>query len=132
MKDVYENCPVIGDTVKVTIDRPPGSCHPEYPDMYYPINYGYVEGIPAPDGEEQDAYVLGVDHPAAEITGKIIAVIHRYDDAEEKWVVAPEGETFSAEEIREQVAFQEQYFHSEIRMEQDLGWGDRDGNAEYL
>lgn len=28
--------------------------------MYYPINYGYIEGITAPDGEEQDVYILGV------------------------------------------------------------------------
>ena len=26
--------------------------------MYYPINYGYIEGVMAPDGEEQDAYIL--------------------------------------------------------------------------
>ena len=52
---------VIGKTVTVTVDRPLGSYHPEHRDMYYPINYGYVEGIIAPDGEEQDAYILGVD-----------------------------------------------------------------------
>ena len=46
---------VIGRTVTVTVDRPLGSYHPEHKDMYYPINYGYVEGIMAPDGEEQDA-----------------------------------------------------------------------------
>ena len=80
------------------------------------MNYGYVEGIIAPDGEEQDAYILGVDEPLAEYTGKIIAVIHRYDDVEEKWVVAPENMSFTKEEIMEQVKFQEQYFESEIRM----------------
>ena len=38
--------------VTVVVDRPPlGSYHPEYKDMYYPINYGYVEGVTAPDGE---------------------------------------------------------------------------------
>ena len=50
---------VIGRTVTVTVDRPLGSYHPEHKDMYYPINYGYVEGVLAPDGEEQDAYILG-------------------------------------------------------------------------
>ena len=35
--------------------------HPEYTDMYYPINYGYVEGVMAPDGEEQyfDSKIMG-------------------------------------------------------------------------
>lgn len=108
---------MIGDIVKVTVDRPMGSYHPEYKDMYYPINYGYIEGILAPDGEEQDAYILGIDRAVEEFEGRIIAVIHRYDDAEEKWVVAPEGQTFTVEEIKAQVAFQEQYFNSEIRTE---------------
>ena len=107
---------MIGKTVKVIIDRPLGTYHPKHKDMYYPINYGYIEGITAPDGEEQDAYVLGVDKPLDEFEGKIIAVIHRYDDVEEKWVVAPEGQTFTADEIKSQVAFQEQYFNSEIRI----------------
>ena len=80
---------MIGKIVKVTVDRSLGSYHPEHKDMYYPINYGYIEGIMAPDGEEQDAYILGVDKPVSEFTGKIIAIIHRYDDVEEKWVVSP-------------------------------------------
>ena len=107
---------VIGRTVTVTVDRPLGSYHPEYKDMNYPINYGYVEGIMALDGEEQDVYILGVDEVVEKFTGKIIAVVHRNDDVEEKWVVAPAGMTFTKEEIREQIHFQEQYFDSDIVM----------------
>ncbi|AEE16562.1 inorganic diphosphatase [Treponema brennaborense] len=107
---------MLGTVVKVTVDRPLGSYHPEHKDMYYPINYGFVEGITAPDGEEQDAYILGVNEAIKEFTGKIIAIIHRYDDVEEKWVVVPENMHFSKEEILKQVNFQEQYFQSEIRM----------------
>lgn len=107
---------MIGQTVKVTIDRPLGSFHPNHPDIYYPVNYGYVEGIIAPDGEEQDVYVLGVDEPLKEFIGRVIAVIHRFDDVEEKWVAAPENVTFTKEEIMEQVRFQERYFKSEVRM----------------
>lgn len=106
----------IGRTVTVTIDRPLGSYHPDHKDMYYPINYGYVEGIMAPDGEEQDAYILGVDEAVEKFTGKIIAIVHRNDDVEEKWIVAPKGVSFTKEEIREQIYFQEQYFDSEIVM----------------
>ncbi|MDY4587156.1 MAG: inorganic pyrophosphatase [Oscillospiraceae bacterium] len=107
---------MIGQTVKVTIDRPLGSFHPNHPDIYYPVNYGYVEGIIAPDGEEQDVYVLGVDEPLKEFIGRVIAVIHRFDDVEEKWVAAPENVTFTKEEIMEQVRFQERFFKSEVRM----------------
>ena len=106
-----EISPVIGRTVTVTVDRPLGSYHPEHKD-----NYGYVEGIMAPDGEEQDAYILGVDEAIEKFTGKIIAIVHRNDDVEEQWVVAPERMTFTKEEIREQIHFQEQYFDSEIVM----------------
>ena len=84
--------------------------------MLYPINYGYIEGIIAPDGEEQDAYILGVNEAVEKFTGKIIAVIHRFDDVEEKWVVCPEDRTFSIEEIMKQVSFQERYYNSKIIM----------------
>lgn len=107
---------MIGDRVTVKIDRPMGSYRPEHKDIYYPINYGYIEGIIAPDGEAQDAYLLGVNEPVEEYTGIIIAIIHRYDDVEEKWVVAPKGLMFMKEEIQEQTYFQEQYFKSEITM----------------
>lgn len=107
---------MIGKTVKVTVDRPLGTYHPKHKNLYYPINYGYIEGIIAPDGEEQDAYIIGIDVPVKEFTGKIIAVIHRLDDNEDKWVVAPEGMSFTAEEIMKLTEFQEQYFKTEILM----------------
>ena len=55
--------------------------------------------------------------PIEEFDGVVIAIIHRHDDIEEKWVVAPVGMTFTKEEIAAQTAFQEQYFKTEIRME---------------
>lgn len=65
---------------------------------------------------KQDAYIVGVNEAVKEFTGKITAVVHRLDDVEEKWVVAPENLSFSEKEIMEQIKFQEQYFKSEIRM----------------
>ena len=106
----------IGSIVRVTVDRPLGSRHPEHQNIRYPLNYGYIEGTLAPDGEEQDAYILGVNKALQEYTGKVIAVIHRLDDVEEKWVVAPENSSFTADEIMEQVSFQEQYFKSTIEI----------------
>ena len=52
--------------------------------------------------------------PVQEFTGKIIAIIHRINDVEDKWVVAPENMSFTKEEIMAQVAFQEQYFQTEM------------------
>ena len=48
----YSN--IIGKSVKGTIDRPLGSAHPRHKEMIYPINYGYVDGVFADDGAEQD------------------------------------------------------------------------------
>lgn len=107
---------MIGKIITVTVDRPMGSYHPKHKDMYYPVNYGYVKGIMAADGEEQDAYILGVNEALNEFTGKIIAIVHRHNDVEDKWVVAPEDSSFTKEEIWEQIRFQEQYFDSEIVM----------------
>jgi len=107
---------MIGKTVKVIIDRPLGTYHPNHKSIFYSVNYGYVEDVIAPDGEGQDAYVLGVDEPLSEFVGRVIAVIHRFDDVEEKWVVAPEGVSFDKEEIMRLVDFQERFFRTEIRM----------------
>ena len=107
---------MIGKTVKVIVDRPLGSFHPEYKDMYYPVNYGYVKGTFAADGEEQDAYILGVDRAVKEFTGKVIAIIHRLDDVEDKWIVAPENCVFTKKQIEQQVSFQERFFRYTISM----------------
>jgi len=111
---------MIGRTVTVTVDRPLGSYHPKHPDIYYPVNYGYVSGIIAGDGEAQDAYILGIDLPVETFTGTVIAIIHRRDDVEDKWIVAPEGASFSEAEIRSAVRFQEQYFDTEIIMQPNV------------
>lgn len=107
---------MIGEIVKVKVDRPLGSSHPDYPEHIYPINYGYVEGIIASDGEEQDVYILGIDEAVDEYEGEVVAVIKREDDIEEKWVVAPIGIKFTVEQIEEAVRFQEKYFKTHIEM----------------
>lgn len=104
----------IGRTVTVNVDRPLGSLHPDDPDIRYGVNYGYVPNTLAPDGEEQDAYILGIQAPLETFSGTVIAIVHRLDDIEDKWIVAPEGMTFTAPQIREAVHFQEQYFHSDL------------------
>jgi len=65
---------IIGSVVKDTIDRPLGSAHPKYLDMIYTLNYGYVYGVIAGDGEEQDVYVIGSNKPLERFEGKMIAI----------------------------------------------------------
>jgi inorganic pyrophosphatase len=78
------------------------------------VNYGFLPGVPAPDGEELDAYILGVNQPVQEYQGTCIAVIHRLDDDDDKLVVVPDGLTLTDQEIRLLTEFQEQFFQSVI------------------
>jgi inorganic pyrophosphatase len=105
---------MIGKTVIVSIDRPIHSRHPKYKDMVYPCNYGYVKGYMGGDGEWQDAYVLGIDYPVETFTGRVIAIVKRQDDVEDKWVVS--NEDYTIDEIRDLISFQEQYFKYTIIM----------------
>lgn len=107
---------LLGKSVTVIIDRPLGTTHPNHNDIIYPVNYGYIENIFAGDGEEQDAYILGVDEKLNIFKGTVIAIIHRNDDVEDKLVVAPNNMKFTSKEIMEKVNFQEQYFNTEIIM----------------
>ena len=73
--------------ITAIIDRSLGSAHPKHPDLIYAVNYGEIRGVPAADGDWQDAYILGVDEPLAVFSGRRIAVIHRRNDAETKWAL---------------------------------------------
>lgn len=108
----------LGKTVTIKVDRPIGYVHQKKNyTLTYPINYGYIPGIIGGDGEELDVYLLGVNVPVSEFTGKIIGIVHRHNDVEDKLVMAPEGTSFTAEEIADAVRFQEQFYDSEIEVE---------------
>jgi len=102
---------LMGKTVHVVVDRPIGCCHG---DTVYPINYGYIPGVLGGDGEEQDAYILGVLEPVQEFDGRVIGAIRRKDDCEDKLVVAPPGALWHQAQIAEAVRFQERYFSVSI------------------
>ncbi len=104
----------LGASVTVSIDRPLGSKHPRH-GFIYPVNYGFVPGVMAPDGHELDAYVLGVFEPIECFTGRCIAVLHRTNDIEDKLVVVPEDRDYSNEQIMALTEFQERWFLSVIR-----------------
>ena len=103
----------LGRPVAVRIDRPLGSRHPRWGFLYL-ANYGYVPGVIAPDGEELDAYVLGVEGALAEFSGRCIAIVHRLDDDDDKLVVVPDGLCLSDDDIRAQTHFQERFFDSHV------------------
>ena len=106
----------LGKTVNISIDRPIGSVPPKHDDIIYPINYGFIPKVLGGDGEELDVYLLGVDAPVKEYAARIIGIVHRRNDVEDKLIAAPEGRNFTVEEIMEAVRFQEQYYDSEIEI----------------
>jgi inorganic pyrophosphatase len=103
----------LGKTVTIKMDRPLGSKHPKH-GFIYPVNYGYVPGTTAPDGEELDAYPLGVFEPVDEFTGKCIAYIHRTNDDDDKLIIVPEGVEYTDDQINALTEFQERFFKHEI------------------
>ena len=103
----------LGKTVVVKMDRPLGWKHPNN-GFIYPVNYGYIPNTVSGDGEEVDAYVLGVHKPLDEFEGVVIAIIHRINDNDDKLVVMEKGRNYTDDQIRALTEFQEQYFKSEI------------------
>ncbi len=99
--------------VEVKIDRMLGTRHPKHGFMYM-LNYGFIPNTVSGDGEELDAYLVGVFEPVEEYKGKVIAIIHRTNDDDDKLVVAPNDKNYSDDAIRAMTEFQEQYFESEI------------------
>ena len=99
--------------IEIKIDRRLGSTHPKH-KFYYPVNYGYVENTISGDGEELDAYLLGVFDPVDTFKGKVIAIIHRLNDNDDKLVVVPENVNYTNDQIKALTEFQEKYFESVI------------------
>mgnify|MGYP000030303136 FL=1 len=99
--------------VNVIIDRPLGSKHPKY-GFVYPVNYGFIPNTISGDNEEIDAYILGVNSPINSFKGKIIAIIHRLNDDDDKLIVTYENKNYTNKEIENLTHFQEKWFKSII------------------
>ncbi len=106
-----DNKNYLGKEVVVKIDRKFGSTHPNW-NFIYPLNYGYIENTISGDGEELDAYVLGIFEPVEEFSGKVIAIIKRKNDNDDKLVVS--NKEYNDDQIKALVEFQERFFESEI------------------
>ena len=112
----------LGKEVTIEIERPISYLHKKgEKTLIYPINYGYIPGVLGGDDEELDVFLVGVNTPVSSYTGKIIGIVYRSDDVEDKLIMAPIGKSFSAKEMALAVHFQEKYYKSTIR--------DIDGNT---
>ncbi len=103
----------LGKIVNVKMDRPLGSSHPKH-GFIYEVNYGYIPNTVSGDGEELDAYVLGIHKPLNEFEGEVVAIIHRTNDNDDKLIVMEKGRNYTDDQIRALTEFQEQWFESII------------------
>lgn len=46
---------LVGASV-LRLDRPRGTAHPRFPDVVYPVDYGYLENTTATDGQGIDVF----------------------------------------------------------------------------
>ncbi len=96
----------LGKMVFIKIDRPIASKHPEH-NFIYTLNYGFVSDTMSPDGEELDAYVLGIYYPLTEFQGRCIAFIRRKNEDDDKLIIVPDEIDYSNEQIIALTEFQE-------------------------
>lgn len=105
---------LIGKEVTVYVDRPLGMKHPKFPDIIYPVNYGYIKEIKAADNEYQDVYIIGNDEPLKICIGKVYAIVIRENDIEDKLIVVTNDKEYKIDEIEKYINFQEKYFKHKI------------------
>nr|MBN1230067.1 inorganic pyrophosphatase [Anaerolineae bacterium] len=66
----------------ITIDRPKGTHHPDYPETIYPVDYGHLEGVAAMDGGNVDVWIGSTGY--AQVDGIICTVDTARQDIEIK------------------------------------------------
>jgi inorganic pyrophosphatase len=66
----------------ITIDRPKGKAHPRFPDLIYPLQYGYINGTLSQDGQGIDLF--RGDDPSVGVVGVAVTVDNVKRDAEVK------------------------------------------------
>lgn len=70
---------------KIIIDHPKDKPHPRYPEMIFPLDYGYLEGTRAADGGGIDVWLGTADH--RRLTAVICTVDTLKKDAEIKLLI---------------------------------------------
>ncbi len=113
MTKIAQGKDFLGAMIEVEFDRPLGSVHPKFPDMVYPLNYGFVPDTKAGDGDPIDVYYLSSDKPLKTVSAQCIGYVHRKDDNEDK-LIASDGTKYTEAELESKLEFQEKWFKHRI------------------
>ncbi|MHA7971177.1 hypothetical protein [Rhizobium sp. CAU 1783] len=70
---------------RLVVDRPKGSTHPRYPAIVYPLDYGFLDGTTAIDGQGVDLWRGSLD--AGAIVGAVCTVDLTKKDTELKLMI---------------------------------------------
>ena len=76
--DFWESLDRLVADSQLVIDRPKGSQHPRYPEVIYPLDYGFLEGTTTIDGGGLDIWVGSL--PQKALTALVLTVdLHKRD-----------------------------------------------------
>jgi inorganic pyrophosphatase len=70
---------------EIVIDRPKGTAHPRYPDLIFPLDYGYLKGTTGGDGDGIDVWLGAAAH--RKLTAIVCTVDMKKRDAEYKLII---------------------------------------------
>jgi inorganic pyrophosphatase len=72
-------------TSEIVFDRPKGTPHPGYPDLIFPLDYGYLKGVKGGDGDGIDIW-RGTAKPQ-KLTAVVCTLDMKKRDAEYKLII---------------------------------------------
>ena len=103
-EDYWQGLQALLSTARLVVDRPRGRAHPRYPELIYPLDYGYLEGTASGDGEGIDVWLGSSD------TKKLTGILCTFDtvkrDAEVKLLAG-----CSAQDIQNILQFNQTFIH---------------------
>jgi inorganic pyrophosphatase len=92
---------------KTVIDRPKNSRHPRWPEIVFPLDYGYLEGTVAQDGGGIDLWVGSAPH--RNLTAIMVTLDTKKKDSEIKLIIG-----CTEEEIKIIEEFHNRYYQAGI------------------
>jgi inorganic pyrophosphatase len=72
-------------TSEIVIDRPKGTAHPKYPNLIFPLDYGYLKDTTAMDGGGIDVWMGTAKHRKLTAIGCTVDIVKK--DAEIKLLI---------------------------------------------
>lgn len=86
MDTFWKRLKIILNESELVIDRPKGSSHPKYPELVFPLDYGFLKNTSGGDGNEIDVWLGSLGNKALNGIACTVDILKR--DTEIKLIVA--------------------------------------------